>query len=367
MRFILCSTIIPPEIELILPGASPASGKYLRNLKNALEGKGYDVLIRSFLAIPGAIDAFKKSGISDKDQVYKDKTIIKSVKEYQKKVLDNLKKDDVLIFYNLDYYCFGLRKKAQKLGCKSIIILADHTASYKESGNIVRLILAKLREKEYHGFRKAIVLSEKAKSYFSKNADLIVMEGGLDISKFDSITAPTPKDTTCFMYAGTLSYVTGVDILLEAISKIKDDKVEFIISGKGELEEQVKAAAYADRRIKYLGFIPDEEYYDVLNSVDVFLNPRNMDLDQNRNNFPSKVLEYLATGRRVISTKFPGYERFTDYFEFYEGGADMLAKAMNETIDNTDSITGRFTKNRNAALEYDWNKQAEKLIGLIRD
>ena len=367
MKYVVCGTILPAEIELLLPGASPAAGKYLRNLMNALGDNGYESVVCSFCAIPGAAEAFEKTGISAEDQIFKGSNIVKSVIEYHKKILSLLEKDDVVVFYNLAYFNIGVADKVIKHGNKCLLILADHTDSYKENGSLVRWGLAKYIGREFKKFNKAVILSETAKKLLNKNAEFIVMEGGLDICSFDKILPPTESNIVRFMYAGTLSSVTGVDTFLKAISMIGEHDVEFIISGKGELESDVIEACKSDNRIKYLGFIPDDEYYRVLNSVDVFVNPRNMQLDQNRNNFPSKVLEYLATGRRVISTEFPGYERFTDYFDFYEGNADELSACIQTALTHKDNTAERFEKNRNAALDYDWHKQVEKIRRLVEE
>ena len=73
MKYVVCGTILPAEIELLLPGASPAAGKYLRNLMNALGDNGYESVVCSFCAIPGAAEAFEKKGISAEDRARPDK------------------------------------------------------------------------------------------------------------------------------------------------------------------------------------------------------------------------------------------------------------------------------------------------------
>ena len=84
---------------------------------------------------------------------------------------------------------------------------------------------------------------------------------------------------------------------------------------------------------------------------------------QNQNNFPSKVLEYLATGREVISTKFPGWEKFKDNFRFYEGGTKALESEINKVL--SDNLTLHYDTNRGKAVNYDWNVQIKKIIELI--
>ncbi len=363
MRFIICGTLLPPEVEQILPGASPAAGKYLRNMERALLRKGIEVIEMSYVAIPGAKEAYEKAGKSDKDITYKDKTIIRSIRDYQKKVIRTLQKDDVVVFYNIVYFDLGLVKKIKKRGNKAILILADFTDSLSENGSIKRWVVSRFIAREFKKFDYGVALSERAKRFFSPNAKLIVMEGGINYSDYEDYKPAKKSDIVRFMYAGTLSVVTGTDILLDAISRFEDGNVEFYISGKGELADRVFEEAEKDKRIKYLGFVSDKQYYELLSNVDVLINPRNMELLQNQNNFPSKVLEYLATGREVISTKFPGWEKFEDNFHFYEGGAEVLLSEIIKML--SENLRLHYDINRWKAKEYDWEKQVEKMLSLI--
>lgn len=366
MRFIICGTMLHPKVEEKLPGASPAAGKYIRNLKNALEKLGNEVLFCSFVAIPGAKQMYEQLGLDDKDLVYKDKTIVKTVHAFQKKVVGMLQKDDVVVFYNVPYFELGLIKKIKNRGNKALLILADHTDSFKENGGIIRGSIAKLISRDYKKFDYGIALSEYARRFFSRKAKLIVMEGGLDLLEYKNFQPPVKSGKTKYMYAGTLSDVTGVDILLDAIEMWDADDVEFYISGKGFLEENVRKAADKDHRIKYLGFIPDDEYYKLMQEMDVFINPRNMDMEQNQNNFPSKVLEYLATGRIVVSTKFPGWEKFQNVFYFYDNGIEDFIKKLKiaKSLSSND-ISENYVTCREKAIDYDWIKQAKKIVNLI--
>lgn len=368
MRFIICGTMIHPSVEQILPGASPAAGKYIRNMEKSLVKLGYEVAEASYVAIPDTQAAYAKLGLDDYDIVYKDKTIIKSIVQYQEKVLKMLRDGDVVIFYNIAYFEIGLIDKIRKHGNKAILILADHTDSIRENGGLIRGFLAKIISQEYRKFNYGIALSERAKRFFKAKANVIVMEGGIDFQVFDGVKPPIHSLPIKFMYSGTLSHVTGVDTLLAAMEKIDNNAIELYISGKGELSEAVKMAESKDVRIKYLGYVSDDEYYEHLEKVDVLINPRNMSLEQNQNNFPSKVLEYLAAGRLVISTKFPGWVKFIDNFEFYSGEAEDLAGTMAGIVEKCGKdYLNIFHNNREKALQYSWDTQAKKIAELISE
>jgi len=67
------------------------------------------------------------------------------------------------------------------------------------------------------------------------------------------------------------------------------------------MQSRVEALAGADPRIRYLGFLERDELLERLRRSLVLVNPRPAGRPENRYNFPSKILEYLATGRPVIS------------------------------------------------------------------
>ena len=107
------------------------------------------------------------------------------------------------------------------------------------------------------------------------------------------------------MFAGSLGAWTGIDLLLEALPFIRAP-FELWISGRGALAERVEAAAARDSRIRYLGLVSQQELASRMSRVDLFVNPRPSAVEDNRYNFPSKLLEYLAWCRPVVSTLTPG-------------------------------------------------------------
>lgn len=373
MRFVICGTMLPPEVEDILPGASPATGKFIRNMENAMIKCGYDFIEHSYVAIPGAEEAFDALNIQKGNIVFKNKTIIKSVMDYQKQVIDSLQTGDVIVFYDVVYFHIGLVDKLKKAGHKVFLILSDFSESYEENGNIIRWLLSRLIKREFKKFKYGMILSDKTGRYFNTKAKIITIEGGTDNNLYKDFDYKKEDSKIRVMYAGSFTRVQGVDIFLEAISLIPNDSpysFEFYISGKGDLSEKVEVTSEQDSRIKYLGYMSDSEYYSKIRDMDVFVNPRNMSFPQNQNNFPSKVLEYLSTGKSVISTRFPGYEKFDDNFIFYDGTVESLAKELVEAAKMVSDDTYRrqiFMTNREKAKCYDWINQVKKISALVND
>ena len=185
------------------------------------------------------------------------------------------------------------------------------------------------------------------------------MEGGIDQEFYDSFTYQEKESgaPTIFMYSGLLSRVTGVDLLLEAMKENRDQDIRLVITGKGDLEQPVRDAAQKDDRVEYKGHLTYEEYISELQRADVLVNPRNMELPENQNNFPSKILEYLATGKRIVSTRFVGWERFRDHIEFIE--MNSPEKIFFKIINTKEE----FQAERIYAKRYLWSDQLKRLLG----
>lgn len=111
-----------------------------------------------------------------------------------------------------------------------------------------------------------------------------------------------------FMYAGSLDEIRGVDIFLHLAEKLilaGHDNCQFWISGKGSLEEVVNhfSRKYPDR-IKFYGFISREDLLKLYEEVDAFLSLQKPENQFSAASFPSKIFEYLSTGKMVIGTDY---------------------------------------------------------------
>ena len=123
-------------------------------------------------------------------------------------------------------------------------------------------------------------------------------------------------------YAGAMAEVAGAGLFLEAIQQIQDPAYRFWFSGRGPLDATIHQAAEQDSRITHWGFVSREKYHELLYSATILINPRLSSLPENRYNFPSKLMEYMAVGRPIISTST------ADVAEYY---ADALVLLDDET------------------------------------
>lgn len=367
MKIVLCAAVIPEQYENKIASLSIAGNRFVLNMSDELK-KQNKVKILSYLAI-----SLKESDIREfaklppKNVFYVDKSglKLKSVLQYMFLMMHWIKRADCLITYNAVYAWLAAPCLARMAGKKSVLIFADYSAPDACRG-ILRKIYALLQLQAVRQYDIVIGLSKETKRYLKRGQKFLCMEGGISRRLYDRFSEYKKKDGNdiIFLYAGTLEPVTGIDLLLDAFDGLSGHQFQLWISGKGSLLETVKGAAKKDGRIRYLGCPCYKEYLNNLERADILINPRNMALPENRNNFPSKIMEYLATGKEIISTKFPGWEKFRQYMEFCGSSPDELLACMKCLAGYKPDII-KWKQKRIFAREFLWKNQIKKMMDVI--
>jgi len=364
-KILFCGSYIPEELIEHYKYSSQAGNNFQKEVIKNLARKN-EIQILTYIGYPIEPETIQKmsSALEKKGILY----IIRSASSFRiysflKYILllcKAINNNQVILLYNYYYINFMVPYLSRITGVKSVLIVADHTEP-EEYSNPVRKFLAKKISHDFEKFDLLVFLSEKLYNRY-KYKNSIVMEGGIDFELYRDFQPQRVGNKIRILYSGTLNTVTGINILLDSIKGIKESNVEFIITGRGEYESQIVDMQKQDVRINYLGFISQKDYMDLLGNVHILVNPRNMELPQNDNNFPSKILEYLASGRIVISTRFPGYEKFIENIYFCDSMSSDLANQMKNVIDNYNIIYNKsFTDNRELAKNFDWKIQIKKI------
>jgi glycosyltransferase involved in cell wall biosynthesis len=103
-------------------------------------------------------------------------------------------------------------------------------------------------------------------------------------------------------YTGKLCHDYGIDLLLETFKQANRSNWRLLISGWGEMEDTVRDLARGNPQVEYLGFLNSEELSELRQRANVFVNPKLTSTPISGLAFPSKIVEYLSTGKPVIST-----------------------------------------------------------------
>ncbi len=357
MKILFCGTQVPENIEYQIKDISAAGNRFQNNLIANLRKCGHEVTECVYIGVPVPENIRKEL---PGNIVLKSSGFLKSLLTYRKLVRKLLDDSDAVMCYNITYAWVFLPFWARKKKRRSIAVIADYSEAVSY-GSVPGKLYAILQGFSMRHFDSIVGLSANIGKKLRKNQRFVLMEGGIDRELYDSFryTEHVENSPITLLYSGLLSLVTGVDKLLEVMRNVKNQNIRLLISGKGGLEAQVRQAAQEDARILYMGHLPYEEYVKQLGKADILLNPRNMELPENQNNFPSKIMDYLAAGKIIISTKFAGWEKFSDYIAFYDT-YEEIAEAIDRFMPEKQRET--FDKNRVFAREFLWEEQVAKIV-----
>lgn len=145
----------------------------------------------------------------------------------------------------------------------------------------------------------------------------MVVEGSINIGEVGKCPANAEEqesDKTIVMYSGNVNERYGIMHLVRAFEHL-DDGYELWITGGGGAVEQVKAYAAKDTRIKYYGFLPTRsELLTLQRKASMFINMRDPQEPASSYCFPSKLFEYMTSGKPVLSCRLEGIPE--EYFRY---------------------------------------------------
>jgi len=119
------------------------------------------------------------------------------------------------------------------------------------------------------------------------------------------------------VYGGKIDQLRGAHTFARAIQHVNPARdVAFRITGFGAdseveaLKSELAVAAPHDR--EFLGFLPKAEYDQLIAEADVLLSLQDPEHVFSQYSFPSKIIEYMATGNTVVSTRVSDLESFAE-------------------------------------------------------
>lgn len=172
-------------------------------------------------------------------------------------------------------------------------------------------------------------------------------------------------------YGGTLAKRYGVMNLVNAFIKINNHDYVLEICGMGDTKVEICKLAVEHPNIHYLGLLTREEALRKQREASLLVNPRTPEGEFTRYSFPSKTMEYLASGVPTLLYKLPGIpEEYYDYcYSLTELGVDALAMKMKEILEKPEEERKELgDKAREFILNYkNPQGQCAKLYELIKE
>ena len=216
---------------------------------------------------------------------------------------------------------------------KIILMVPDLPQHMGETSSLVTKFLKKQDNKELYKLVDKVdafvLLSEYMKDELQvKKRPYTVVEGIFNNSlQFESVQK---EGNFTVLYTGTLAKRYGILNLLDAFHQIPNEDYSLWICGDGDGKAEVLDMVANDNRIKYLGQLPNTEILKLQRKASVLVNPRTSDSEFTKFSFPSKTLEYLASGTPTIIHPLDGIPQ--EYYDYTITAHEQSANGLREKI-----------------------------------
>ena len=217
-----------------------------------------------------------------------------------------------------------------------------------------------------------VLLTEAMNGYLNKQGKpYVILEGHADITMADRVPSLEKKTAPriCF-YAGGVSKQYGLSNLVEGFRKADLPDTQLHIYGPGDYVKELQQIAAEDQRVFYGGMLLNTEIVDKEQEATLLVNPRPTNEEYVKYSFPSKTMEYMASGTPVLTTVLPGMpkEYHPHVFLLEDETADGITRKLEAVLAASDEEL--FRKGREArrfVLEQKNNViQARKILEMLR-
>jgi len=158
--------------------------------------------------------------------------------------------------------------------------------------------------------------------------------------------------------------------LVDGFRKANIENAQLHIYGPGDYVEELQQIAQMDPRVVYGGMLMNSEIVEKEMEATLLVNPRPTNEEYVKYSFPSKTMEYMASGTPVLTTVLPGMPKeYHPYVYLLEDEtSEGIAEALKAVLGNSDEVL--FQKGqqaRNFILDNRNNViQAQKILEMVR-
>ena len=222
-------------------------------------------------------------------------------------------------------------------------------------GPITRAIIKALdkiafQNAKYAAISKTVALRE---GYFPKGAKVKIIYHPTNLEGLHS------KGYEYIFTASRLEGLKRIDLLIKAYKKVKSD-LPFLIAGTGGQENYLKELAKDDKRIKFLGFVSDEELKDLYSKA-LFV-----PFVPYKEDYGLITIEAMQSGKAVLTVEDAGGP--TEIVKHKKTGlivkpkVEEVAEAMQWLIDNKEETIKMGNLGKESIKQISWENFSKKLL-----
>ncbi len=199
---------------------------------------------------------------------------------------------------------------------------------------------------------------------------------GVDLSKFDTkknVNPPDFRNSICcksedilLLSVGELNDNKNQSIVIRAMSKLKKDKVHYIVAGQGGKKKELLNLAEklgVKDRVHLLGYRSD--VLQIYREADIFVFP------SKREGLPSSIMEAMASGKPCVVSRIRGA---TDLIEEGKGGyffdpsnVDELVSVLEKTLNQKEYWSKMGAYNSKKVVKFGFDVAVEELRTIYRE
>lgn len=287
-------------------------------------------------------------------------------------LIQEKEKFDALIIYNIDEFTWSVTWFYWRFIGKVPIIL-----EYEDSVDVVgrgtnrfRRTIWKLMEKWLCGRLRGVISVNSILGERLKIPNTYVLRGIINEEMLQAVrgrsTPLSGKPPYLALFCGSLISGKGANLIPEIAPQFKG-RVKFIIAGDGPLKSQLAIAAQnCGGDVDVVGYLTNQELYRMYGLADILINPH--DNEPSGGILPFKLLEYLASGGIVISTRSDAQqqEEIFDYCQVMQPKADHFAEVLEHILAHPKDAAERAKLGQSwAILNYSEKTVSKALCQLI--
>lgn len=217
-----------------------------------------------------------------------------------------------------------------------------------------------------------VLLTEAMNDYIrNPGKPYVILEGHSDIAmKEKEPSRDRKKPERTVFYAGGVSCQYGLKDLTEGFLLADLPNTRLEIYGPGDYVKELQQTAEKDSRVFYGGMLLNTEIVEKEQEATLLVNPRPTHEEFVKYSFPSKTMEYMASGTPVLTTRLPGMPKeYYPYVDFIEEESPAgIAAALKQVLSHSDEeLFQKGTQARDFVLNTRNNVvQAEKILRMLK-
>lgn len=175
-----------------------------------------------------------------------------------------------------------------------------------------------------------------------KKKPSMVMEG---LSAMELPEARKKAEKKIILYTGSLwKELAGIEYLTEGFCQANLPDAELHFYGTGELVPWLEEMSRKNAAVRYMGCVTNEEIVKRQCEAALLVNPRPSQEEFCKYSFPSKTIEYMASGTPVLMTRLPGVpkEYFDHVYSIDHETSDGICRSLTEIFRKPDQERADF-------------------------